>query len=161
MSAEPFQINCKDYSTLLTSDLKPSADAPMMMGDTTSLQSPVGRIQQDLRTIAVGLECYYIDNNCYPDRLSRLTTPVAYLTRVPKDLFGPAEERDFRYKTDAKRKWILQSHGPDGDYDMDLQLFLDSDSDAQFLQPQNPGAKYLYDPTNGTVGGGDIMRVGP
>ncbi len=75
------------------------------------VRSKVSRVQADMRSIATGIESYYVDHNeyipDYPDgvklgdwglfyrylpRLVYLTTPVAYLTSVPGDPFaeGPA-----------------------------------------------------------------------
>lgn len=49
--------------------------------------------------------------------------------------------------------WIVWSAGPDGDYDLDWKLY---DPTAE-----NPALAYLnsvYDPTNGAVSNGDIVR---
>lgn len=61
-------------------------------------RSKVSRAQSDMRTIVTGLESYRVDENAYPrvytawsmsewDPLTKLTTPVAYITSVPKDIF--------------------------------------------------------------------------
>ena len=75
------------------------------------VRAKVSRTQSDMRSIATGLESYYVDHNEYiPDymdgeklgdwtlfyrylpRLVYLTTPIAYMTSVPGDPFaeGPA-----------------------------------------------------------------------
>ena len=61
-------------------------------------RSKVSRIKGDLRTLAIGIEAYHVDNNAYPygvfnpgqklgpasiDNFIPLTTPVAYLTHPP------------------------------------------------------------------------------
>jgi type II secretion system protein G len=68
------------------------------------VRAKVSRAKTDMRTIAVGLESYRVDQNHYPrDRtwwqsaespvnngdmaLTRLTTPVAYLAAVPSNVF--------------------------------------------------------------------------
>jgi len=94
-----------------------------------------------------------------------LTSPVSYLTQFPKDVFGgrgptdPGEASDFFYvnwdygvafasffEPMQKRQgsWRLHSPGPD-------QFGPDSDI--------NTGENINYDPTNGTISGGDIYRM--
>lgn len=66
-------------------------------------RAKVSRVKSDLRTIGVGLESYYIDNNHYPPdaqffagvntipylfRLKFITTPIGYLTSIPTDPFA-------------------------------------------------------------------------
>src|SRR3954465_8733783 len=56
------------------------------------IRAKVSRAKADMRTLATGLEAYQVDNNSYPD-LSAIfggifvTTPVAYLTSIPEDIF--------------------------------------------------------------------------
>lgn len=72
-------------------------------------RAKVARAQNDMRTLAVALESYQVDNNTYPSRvkepvagvagvgdvklrmedMSRLTTPVAFITSLPRDIFVP------------------------------------------------------------------------
>lgn len=78
-------------------------------------RSKVSRVVADMRSVATGLEAYSVDWNSYPptvlDSVGRgnvmnmgmgkmpfvpytLTTPVAYLTRVPLDTFKPKIMQD-------------------------------------------------------------------
>ncbi|HMX63291.1 MAG TPA: prepilin-type N-terminal cleavage/methylation domain-containing protein, partial [Candidatus Sumerlaeota bacterium] len=61
-------------------------------------RSKVVRTKSDLTTITTALEMYRVDTNWYPPdinfgvntfigRLKNLTTPVAYMTTLPKDPF--------------------------------------------------------------------------
>ena len=73
-------------------------------------RSKVSRAKSDLRTLQLGLEMYFVDNNSYPytesinasiwlppqgpgpasapaDRAGGLTSPVAYLSSIPRDPF--------------------------------------------------------------------------
>lgn len=138
-------------------------------------RSKVAAMQADMRSVALALESYRVDSNNYPidagagkppysgiQSLVALTTPISYMTSVPRDLFQreknapqffgypfyvhaprgrqlAADERGIRFT------WILYSIGPDRDTD-----FFD-------FHPVT-GA---YDPTNGTVSSGDIGRFGP
>lgn len=64
------------------------------------VRSKVARAQNDLRTLALGLESYRVDRNALPDpnhfvlgaynllgRTTALTTPVPYLSSLPEDPF--------------------------------------------------------------------------
>lgn len=61
-------------------------------------RAKVSRVKADMRTIATALESYRVDGNNYPpdmqygtfpfvERLARLTTPISYITSVPRDPF--------------------------------------------------------------------------
>jgi type II secretion system protein G len=55
-------------------------------------RAKVSRAKSDLRTSAIALEAYYVDNNAYPlaeRAISVLTTPISYLTNAAgRDPFG-------------------------------------------------------------------------
>ncbi len=158
------------------------------------VRAKVARAETDLRTIAMGLESYRVDNNNYPAenyqspflvdvwgtlaipnaiKLTPLTTPIAYLTQLPPDLFDPddcpinqVEPHTYHYaaKNDPLHPtelffdgkggneeqrhcyWVIQSYGPDRGVDKDLPTYW------QFPR---------YDPTNGTISIGNILRLGP
>jgi len=123
-------------------------------------RAKVARAKSDERNLAVGLETYYIDNNRYPPTLDALTSPVAYVTSVPKDPFAPEGfEAIYDYYTDGDNRWLLRSLGPDLDTNAHLQRLVEQADDASELrllyQP------WEFDPTNGTVSSGDILRAGP
>jgi prepilin-type N-terminal cleavage/methylation domain-containing protein len=128
------------------------------------VRSKVSRVQTDMRSLAVALEAYHLDYNDYPasanpptwqppTRTWLLTTPVAYMTAIPRDLFvyrtpavllgGPfgvfGEYIHYVDQAVLDQYWLLFSYGPDGD--MEFQ-------------------QLHYDPTNGTVSDGDIYRNG-
>lgn len=65
------------------------------------VRSKVSRAKSDLRSVAVAVESYAVDHSRYPSdysygppvdsylpRLTRLTTPVGYITSVPEDQFA-------------------------------------------------------------------------
>ncbi len=140
----------------------------------------LGRAAADLRMVATGLEAYYIDNNKYPvsttdaeamdgggklpvgvpgfQRLVQsgphsLTTPIAYLSRIPSDPFA-VESSPYAYITRGK-SWLLWSPGPDGRHDMDWTAF---DPEAEKQSPVFRAA-YSYDVTNGITSRGDLWRA--
>ena len=122
--------------------------------------------------------------------VGNLTTPVAYITSIPSDPFGPIKGGPLGfYHTGNNRAWIATSMGPklmyetnwgiDQDIDMEsappssYKFMLDPfgsnptpklltlDSDyGRTLDPLNSGA-FTYDSTNGTKSKGAIWRVGP
>jgi len=174
-------------------------------------RSKVSRVKSDMRTIAVAEEAYFVDWNSYthsnteaqnPESIGtsdpvgkwagfqELTTPVAYITSIPRDGFGQN-----RYRFDIQGGWrpdyfslgsgnadtresagppwerrpgfpsstyAIGSNGPDK-YDdtrgdLSIQNYPWKNIDRNALTPVFVGL--LYDPTNGTVSGGDIMRFG-
>jgi prepilin-type N-terminal cleavage/methylation domain-containing protein len=143
-------------------------------------RSKVSRVKSDLRTISVGLEAYYTDNNIYPPstlvmpfaRLTPLTTPVAYLTSLLKDVFqsqaeGISERHwmsrgSYAYGAmpiDNENRYALASDGPDLQMNRQPIEFYPGYSEKIWENPSS-GFDYIrYDPTNGTVSMGDIWRV--
>ncbi|MEO8377649.1 MAG: prepilin-type N-terminal cleavage/methylation domain-containing protein [Candidatus Sumerlaeota bacterium] len=137
-------------------------------------RSKVARAKTDMRTISIGLETYHVDNNRYPEsflkppflRLVPLTSPVAYLSSVPVDVFNNAGEGIFRTSfaygarpIEKESFWALASVGPDrhGDHN-DISIY-PGYSDSLWENPAS-GFDYIrYDPTNGTISRGDIWRV--
>jgi len=141
-------------------------------------RAKVARAKTDLRTIATALEAYRVDENLYPSstlvplfrRLRPLTTPVAYLTTVPTDIFdtrdsgaGPFRDRgNYAYGAmpiDQESRYALASDGPDRHPNHDPIQFYPGYSDDIWENPSS-GYDYIrYDPTNGTISLGDIWRV--
>ena len=145
------------------------------------VRAKVSRCRTEMRTLAVALEAYRTDGPAYPPyflsptirvqptsaRLRPLTTPVSYITSIPMDVFAlHTRERDpnydsydyvdeesgkqyfsppYDYQWTYGYAWIMNSMGPD--------LI------NQFRSIGYPDM--FYDPTNGTVSIGDIVRVGP
>lgn len=141
-------------------------------------RSKVSRAKADLRTLAIGLEAYYVDNNRYPPstlvprflRLRPLTTPISYISSVPTDVFQSTDSGsgpwrrvgNFAYGSmpiDEESRWALASDGPDRDSDHgNIQFYPGYSPDLW----DNPASGYdftRYDPTNGTVSDGDIWRL--
>lgn len=162
---------------------------------TASIKSKEALALGQMNVIALGLESYYIDYQTYPATantnpvapavaddggsnhtsyftLKPLTTPVAYLTRIPEDPFAvtpipPTFDQGYdRYGhinagyayrntqgTDQltfpafpqyAQEWEIASIGPNGVYDS-------WGTEANNL--------VFYDPTNGILSNGDIIRM--
>lgn len=158
------------------------------------VRSKVSRVHSDLRMLSGALEAYGVDNNRYPPTVSffqpvpsqrylPLTTPIAYITSIPRDPFerrvsgnfealvrsiNPNEPLNlYQYNLGSNtaglaggdlptlaRQYSLASAGPDGELEFPYYAF-----SPGFVQT---GAylQYIYDPTNGTVSRGEIFRRG-
>lgn len=112
----------------------------------------------------------------------RLSTPIGYISQIPKNPFmnktdGQPAQAYYRYFAEAWReavltanpafpitgkRWSLASAGPDHLSNLGEYMIFGIEvlnSRAGLLPYWGPGC--LYDPTNGTVSAGDIVRVGP
>ncbi len=157
---------------------------------SAQIRSKASRTKADLSTVALGMESYYVDNNAYPPvydannvmiphdiRLSPITTPIAYVTALPKDVFqnsrkawgSYANQQDvsqqqfdywcfsysaYRYylETVGPLLWRVSSVGPNGIFEIsDTYL----SGNTYYYKVNN-----VYDPSNGTVSNGDIWRIG-
>lgn len=148
-------------------------------------RSKVSRCAADMRTIRTGLESYRIDTNQYPETdfggcvfgtggagagLDRLTTPVSYLSSVPKSPF-----KEDKMGGSAKRHAITRilylyvcakapvgtlangntvTLGSPTDYDQDYQ----TDRRCYALNGGSSAAEVLGDRTNGFW---ELKSVGP
>lgn len=95
------------------------------------VRAKVSRAKADMRTITTGLEQYRVDYNGYPDIFTRLmviTTPVAYISTLPRDVFRLQQatgnqfwrRRGYRYGAmplDNASRYAVASVGPDTDFD--------------------------------------------
>jgi type II secretion system protein G len=183
-------------------------------------RSKVSRTKADMRSIAVAVEAYAVDNNnkypapdfptwelphglsssgtVYQYKANGMTTPVSYMTSIPYDPFGPGHyvqgevqttNLEYFYATKAfyettsnmhtavypwrttytvdeafwagtpvedgpwNPQWNLQSRGPDQILRHNVEPWLS----GELGRPM----KFLYDPSNGTISVGNIVRVGP
>lgn len=148
-------------------------------------RAKVSKILGDFRTIGTALESYYVDNNAYPRlhdaggslgtvpppgwHLKELSSPVAYISTVPiRDPFDPflgafqsyyyTDYRTFDFwKTNFpgfSDNWELESQGPNRRAD---GAYLAGPFAVNFSQH----SFRFYDPTNGIISNGDILRYGP
>ncbi len=141
-------------------------------------RSKVARVQADLRTVALALESYHADFNRYPPstlvprfaRFIPLTTPIAYLSSIPRDVFQTIDENAGRFRRrgnyaygampiDVESRYAMASDGPDLDADHGNIQFYPGYSPALFENPASGFDFVRYDPTNGTISNGDIFRL--
>jgi len=141
-------------------------------------RAKVSRAEAEMATLATALEMYHVDNNDYPLGPSpfstesgdvetwRLTTPIAFISQIPMDVFYkpqmPSTRGDFdlfgpylhyiyepsspNTQRSLTELWVLLSYGPD--------------QDTLDYTQSNPPRPIFYDPTNGVVSNGDLYRVG-
>ena len=153
------------------------------------VRSKVSRVSADMRTCALAVEAYAVDNNAYPEDIyaprylggtdwqtwRQLTTPVAYITAIARDPFctRPTRFHDapypYEYGAQSNRPtpsqqlgyavsgvyWVFCSVGPDGDTDYDWGTAGDV---AAGYSLRNQITDWTYDPTNGSVSSGDVIR---
>ena len=147
------------------------------------IREMVSRTKNDMRSMATGIESYYVDNNTYPftttnsaampvhaysfdgrpvpgpmtkypDGPASLSTPIAYVTSFFPDPFARITPDTFAYYSPDPNGWVLFSPGPDGKYDFIWELYT-----SAVAQPSTELIAFMYDPTNGLLSSGDIIRV--
>lgn len=119
-------------------------------------RSRVSRVMADQRTIAVAIESYYVDAGRYPAGMDELWQgTVKYMSSPIPDPFALNKGSEYHYAKgiDAWSRlaqagfnvgqpteniWILWSDGPD---------------------MRNDSAMIAFDPTNGSVSSGDVIRL--
>ncbi len=158
----------------------------------------VSRTVSDLRNVELAMETYYIDNNSYPasyreqiipinSTLSHMdrrlvTTPIAYLSEFPKDIFHAHQGGVFQSVVGGQREyWIYTvryvngsgygntgvgdyprdayyswSEGPDRDLNSPVWLTLPRCIRNEAKTEPNMKGGIRYDPTNGTISVGDL-----
>jgi len=179
-------------------------------------RSKVSRFMADLRSMSVGVEAYVVDHNRYPPPdavpaspqagacpdpwweapedaeegfLSRrLTTPIAYVTALPWDIFPSGERTDachplqhpphyvndqFNMRTYAspfdqfyvaRAYTALKVGGIPNMNALDRSVVWMAQSHGPDMQHSDFGGggfPVAYDPTNGTISAGDIFYFGP
>ncbi|MGI8908805.1 MAG: type II secretion system protein [Candidatus Sumerlaeaceae bacterium] len=155
-------------------------------------RSRVATVKNDFRLLAGAVEVYRVDNNAVPPaagvgihynefgpftdpvgkRLIPLTTPLAYLSSIPRDPFPPTSEQlesgvldlydTYDYVNAGAEpergsgitsgaEWRIVSAGPDRFMAYGGRPVQDREVNARGVD---------YDPTNGTFSNGDLVVVG-
>ena len=159
------------------------------------VRAKIGRAVSDLKSIETALEMYKMDTGDYPPwsrarapgsgdfthpneiRLYRLTTPIAYITSVPRDPFfsqtsedaaqwGSAYDfvnvspgGDFNWDCLWGAWWRLNSWGPDSRNDWGGCRATRTGRAGNF-GCTGGGPNFLYQSTNGLNSDGDIVWLG-
>ena len=101
-----------------------------------TIKNKVAESNIGLKHMRVAVWSYVVDNNTIPENISMLTTPVAYLARIPVDPFTEGGELNFRKL--GKKQFIIWGIGPDG---------------------KNDDGQIVYNQNNGLTSSGDIVRA--
>ena len=149
-------------------------------------RSKVSRSKSDLRSLATALESYRVDTNHYPTatlgdspskRAFRLTTPIAYISSLPIDPFYK-EDTSLFFGTDPRYCYSPGNINPLGfnpalynktEYRDAIYSLAGRGPDMTFIHgayclahPLAQPEYYtngLYDPTNGTISRGEVVRL--
>lgn len=146
-------------------------------------RSKVSRVRADMRSLSTAIQSYGIDNNNkYPpdqnmayflNRLTPLTTPINYMTSAPSDPFIPRavetiDPNNWGYEYFyTKGQWGRAVSAPSGFTLGNTAILVSFGPDRAvqggewiIFQPINPTLiSIVYDPTNGTLSRGDIIRL--
>ena len=153
------------------------------------VRSKVSRTLAEMRSVALALEAYRSDNNDYSfpsfgystdgatdstfdidnpqqgvrslTRNINLTTPIAYITTLPRDIFSPQQQHWFGYCAVRESEWILTSLGPNQTQPLSAWIGWQGGDiqEVSALIDTNYGlVNRTYDPTNGSVSAGDVWK---
>jgi type II secretion system protein G len=134
------------------------------------IRAKVSRARSDMRSLATALETYHVDNNAYPANVELpgnimpatgvLSTPVAYISSIPEDPFrSDIHDPDTRYRRyEFHNVQQRVSEGAWGWPPNDLRRY----GQWRFVSfgPWRQRVPWTpYDPTNGTVSEGNVLRT--
>lgn len=151
------------------------------------IRAKISRCKADMRSLSTALESYYIDWNTFPAPawdysimaflgFHRLTSPIAYMSSIPDDPFGPSMEnsgnlmRGYEYgagkggvgaNVNPMNTYIFESHGPGR-----VELTIGGLATMNY-----PGSSWrstsahiliglIYQTSNGLASRGEIISIG-
>ena len=128
------------------------------------LRSRISLEGAKLRMVANALATYSVDWNADPQSIFILTRPFkerkGYLKDVPRSAFG--DRAILRYTNVGGRGgWLIWTPGPDGIFDISIGNELNQSLESVYSKGGKPNAWFcnrIYDPTNGIISQGDIVR---
>lgn len=137
-----------------------------------------GAVKQELKRLKDALEAYHNRHGSYPPSTriaaeqndeqqpptfrtaqdgyqgATLTTPVAYVPDLPFDPWHMPKS-PYGYYAPGPHQWIAFSCGPDNRYDIDWKQICTSNTE----ELRKRISAFRYDPTNGLLSSGDIIRM--
>ncbi|MFB3896209.1 MAG: type II secretion system protein [bacterium] len=159
-------------------------------------RAKVSRVKAEQEMIMVALQSYFADKTTYPINhkpgipsdidIITLTTPIAYITQLPKDTFQFPELRDVQnfepyirkkggfpsdlrfggygylnYLQLIKKKGEVPKENPFNGNNWYILISFGPDYKLDYDASKIPNTYISYDPTNGTTSVGDIWLTGP
>lgn len=117
------------------------------------------RTRTDLSEIGAALASFRAVHGRFPAALHELTTPIAYLPRVPHDPFSLNPQETYAYAIHPSQTyWLLIARGPDRVFALDARELV-----AQAVRPADLYElvkDHLYNPDMGLLSDGDIVEWG-
>jgi prepilin-type N-terminal cleavage/methylation domain-containing protein len=159
-------------------------------------RAKVSRAKAEQEMMMIALQSYFADKTMYPINhkkgipsdidLTVLTTPIAYITSLPKDQFQFSELRDshtlgpyirkkgefpsdirmggygyINYLQMIAKKGEVPIENPFNGNNWYILLSIGPDYKLDYDASKIPNTYISYDPTNGTTSEGDIWLTGP
>lgn len=143
------------------------------------IRAKVARVYADIDAQGTALEQYRLDNNHYPPsnggypRLKRLTSPIAYMSSLPIDIFAvsPDDPHSYMYyhyvERESEEAWFRSDyHSHLGDRQTTANISLSVPGGlAWHIRSYGPNRQldygFPYETTNGLNSLGDIDVWGP
>jgi len=134
------------------------------------VRSYLSEVSAKQRELADAIDAYVDEYNKLPFGEEDKAPQLFHIPAGFKETFGHSDGKPFDPFQQGKQRfyfakvksrlWVLISPGPDRKMDVDLNLL---GRWAQFDYPEcfNEMGKSFYDPTNGIVSGGDMIRLIP
>jgi len=123
-------------------------------------RNTINKAINDLKEIKTACDSYFIDWSNYPPQLKCLTTPVAFLRKIKKDICAP--EGNYAYMA-SFYNYCIASTGPDGIHDVYLphfhlhNIFMDKSKPEKKLSIYVVPTSTGYDFKDSYVSGSDIV----
>ncbi len=140
------------------------------------MRARVARVEAEFRSIRTAFESYRLDNGNYPDwgnsigwekAWSRLTTPIAYMSFRPIDVFQPTFRADYvnehnfyefsPCKGTMSQGAVIVAHGIFDNFVL-ASLGPDKDDDTQSISDYPKTSLFIpYNMSNGLYTNGDVL----
>lgn len=130
----------------------------------------ISRVRQEQFTLLSALEAYRLDNFRYPASLTRLAGAGGYMAELPPDPFSRDTPQPYVYYClpvgdGLRNQAILVSAGPDGQIDFFPPIWAaahpggpDTENGGEMDPVLSEIIQRSYDPTNGLVSKGDLIK---
>jgi len=142
------------------------------------IRAKIARVYSDIKAQSTSLEQYRLDNNHYPPsnrpgtppRLWRLSTPIAYMSTIPHDVFGdPLIALGYYHyvERESEDAWFRADwHSSQGNLQTSANANLSIPGGlAWHIRSFGPDKEldhgFPYDASNGLMSNGDIDVFGP